>query len=249
LKILLSIDDTDSLDSPGTGQHLDVLAKILRYHGLVKHYSHISRHQLYLHKEISYTSHNSAMCLRADADGERVVDLIHFARQYLIQASAPDANPGLCVAHGNLEKIGEQLIDYGHRAKEKLVTQAEARSVAEKVRVHLSGYGVSGNGLIGALAAVGLRLHGTDGRIRGWVNFGRKGEVVACEGFCRNPYVDAVVDVKKNFKRLSAKNQIEISEEKIKTILVNNKMVVPVRKSKSSSSEYITLTKYEAKIF
>jgi len=47
--------------------------------------------------------------------------------------------------------------------------------------VHLSEHGGTGGGIIGALAGIGLRLWGNDGRFRGWFHLGRDGEIVSAD--------------------------------------------------------------------
>ena len=52
-----------------------------------------------------------------------------------------------------------------------------ASELAERNHVHLSEHGGSGQGVVGALAAVGLRLAGQDGRVKGKKTV--QGEVMA----------------------------------------------------------------------
>ena len=91
-RYLLSFDDTDELNMPGTGHLLDSFLQTLP-----AKCSFISRHQLFVHADVPYTSHNSAMC--AQIDGQlSAEELITRAAAYLEQHSAPGADPGLCVA-------------------------------------------------------------------------------------------------------------------------------------------------------
>jgi hypothetical protein len=53
---------------------------------------------------------------------------------------------------------------FGHRTQSQLVTQAEARSLAAAHGLPLVGLGGDEDGVIGALAAVGLAATGEDGR-------------------------------------------------------------------------------------
>jgi hypothetical protein len=45
-----------------------------------------------------------------------------------------------------------------------------AYDLAEKIGVHLSEHGGTGQGVIGALAGIGLRMSGKDGRMKGWLH-------------------------------------------------------------------------------
>jgi hypothetical protein len=53
---------------------------------------------------------------------------------------------------------------FGHRVQQELVTQEEARTLAALHGIELTGLGGNEQGVIGALAAVGLAAAGNDGR-------------------------------------------------------------------------------------
>ena len=60
MKLFVCIDDTDNLDSIGTGELLENMLRDAALHGLGKG-NFIVRYQLLIHEEIPYTSHNSSM--------------------------------------------------------------------------------------------------------------------------------------------------------------------------------------------
>ncbi|EUA24672.1 hypothetical protein I552_3211 [Mycobacterium xenopi 3993] len=63
------------------------------------------------------------------------------------------------------------LVDFGRRAKREVLCTNQAHELAAGLGVHLSGHGGSCDGVIGALAAVGLHLSGNDGlfiTLPGW---------------------------------------------------------------------------------
>jgi hypothetical protein len=66
------------------------------------------------------------------------------------------------------------VIEFGRRTQRQLVTQAEARALATAHAIPLLGLGGSQDGVIGALAAVGLAASGEDGR---YVAVGRSREL------------------------------------------------------------------------
>ena len=108
-----------------------------------------------------YTAKNSSAAIHIDADGE--VDLAALADE--VQALMLDdwydgSDPGLCVAR----TVSPAMSDFGRLAKTTLVCQADARSVAEREPCVLRGLGGTCDGVIGALAAVGLAASGEDGR-------------------------------------------------------------------------------------
>jgi hypothetical protein len=80
------------------------------------------------------------------------------------------SDPGLCVSATSSAEIA----DFGRRAQREIVTQAEARTLAERYGLLLVGLGGDESGVIGALAAVGLAASGEDGR---YVLVGRSREL------------------------------------------------------------------------
>lgn len=164
--LLISIDDTDNHDSPGTGELAAEIADRIRARGWGQT-GIVTRHQLFVHPDIPYTSHNSAMCFSAALNGDYRADLIEMAGAYLASTSAPGSDPGLCVVDVDRLSDPAALIEFGLRAKCEVLSMLTARSLAEVLDVHLSEHGGSGDGVIGALAGAGLRLSGRDGRMRG----------------------------------------------------------------------------------
>jgi hypothetical protein len=73
----------------------------------------------------------------------------------------PGSDPGLCVS---IEGNALKLLAFGRLSQSDIVTQEEARSLAAYNDVHLVGLGGNQDGVIGALAAVGLAACGEDGR-------------------------------------------------------------------------------------
>jgi len=70
------------------------------------------------------------------------------------------SDPGLCVAAG----VPDAVSDFGRRAQRELVSQAEARVLAREHGIWLEGLGGTQDGVIGALASVGLSATGEAGR-------------------------------------------------------------------------------------
>ncbi|BCO33927.1 hypothetical protein BMW24_022130 [Mycobacterium heckeshornense] len=165
--LLIGIDDTDNLRSPGTGRRARALLCELATAGLGTP-AGATRHQLLLDDQIPYTTHNSSACLAwrsRDGNPEQVKrDVIAVAARFLERVCPPDADPGLAVAvPGRLTHAVSQVIDFGRRAKREVLHANEARELAATLGVHLSGHGGTQDGVLGALAAVGLHLSGDDG--------------------------------------------------------------------------------------
>lgn len=175
MKVWISIDDTDRLGSPGTGHHAEALRKKIEAAGLGTT-QYITRHQLYVHNDVPYTSHNSAMCFEASLTEDSLEAVITLAQDHLLEVSEVGSDPGLCVAPWDQIQNMAQLIAFGKQAKAGLVTKAMAYELAENTKVHLSEHGGTGGGVIGAIAGVGLRLSGHDGRVKGKIYAGAAGD-------------------------------------------------------------------------
>lgn len=161
MRLLIGLDDTDNLESRGTGHRARQMGLGLQAEnlGLLKG---ITRHQLLVAPEIPYTSHNSSACLLVETSPERLPALTAFCRAYLLAESAPGSDAGLCIA--SWEQASPAVIAFGRLAKEKVLTPAAAVALAEQEVLYLEGLTGTGGGIIGSLAAVGLRREGCDGR-------------------------------------------------------------------------------------
>jgi hypothetical protein len=224
MRILISIDDTDNLESPGTGALASRIADDLEINGWGKS-SFVTRHQLLVHPDIPYTSHNSAMCFAADIDGADLESIIHYAAAFLSRESAAGSDPGLCVAVVDRLKSPEPLIEFGRKAKQTVVTMAEAYSLAEALQVHLSEHGGSGQGVIGALAGAGLRLSGNDGRLKGRLDIADVDGWAAVSDICSHNDVDEVRSL--NGPALKGPERVKLGE-KVKTVMLEGKSVLLV---------------------
>jgi hypothetical protein len=161
MRCLIGIDDTDNLESRGTGFRARQLGVRLAEAALGK-VRGITRHQLFVHPSIPYTSHNSSACLDVDVDEARIEDVGEFCRRYLAQESAEGSDAGLCLAA--FDAIADEMVAFGRSAKDTIRTQDEARALAARHGTRLEGVTGDQMGVIGALAAIGLRRGGHDGR-------------------------------------------------------------------------------------
>jgi len=157
----VSFDDTDNLNSPGTGHLLNDFLT-----ALPGRFDFITRHQLFVHADVPFTSHNSAMVARLWSELS-TEELIARAAAFLESHFADGADPGLCVADAARILSPELLVGWGYRAKKEVLSKEDACQLAARCGVHLSEHGGTGQGIVGALAAVGLRLGGQDGRVKG----------------------------------------------------------------------------------
>ena len=105
MNIFVCIDDTDNIDSRGTGELASLLAKALEKNGWGESQA-VTRHQMLVHPDIPYTSHNSSMCFAAEIAAEHLSALTEFAKEFLVRESAEGSDPGLCIV--NLDALDSQ---------------------------------------------------------------------------------------------------------------------------------------------
>lgn len=157
----IGIDDTDNLETRGTGFRARQLIEQLQENKLATGIA-VTRHQLLVDARIPYTSHNSSACLVVQPRDKINDDqLMEFCRSFLLEIAAEGSDVGLCLAsHGRAAEV----IRFGQKAKTEIVEQDEARATANKHGIRLEGLTGDFQGIIGALSAVGLHVHGNDGR-------------------------------------------------------------------------------------
>lgn len=185
--IVIGLDDTDVIDSPGTNQLARKVAETLP-DGYVADV--VLRHQLLKDPRIPYTSQNGSASIGirvngAAADDADLVSLLAFLRSAIREFAPPGSDPGLALWRAcfgrepSLDRIDRPrgrglpapVLAFGARCQREPVTQAEARSLAAAHGIYLEGLGGTEDGVMGALAALALRAAGDDGRVvhrRGW---------------------------------------------------------------------------------
>lgn len=226
MNIIVCIDDTDNLESPGTG-HLaaDLKGDIEQLWGGKT--SLISRHQLFVSPEVPYTSHNSSMCFRAALSLEYLDEMITYAGEFLERRGAEGSDPGLCVAVPEKLKNYEDLVDFGRDATCRVLTKKNAWSLAADLDVHLSEHGGTGDGIIGALAGVGLRLYGNNGRFKGWHDIPDERRRIHASELCQDYDIDEIRNLEGEKLADDAKLLLK---DKIKTVLLDHKSVLLVHR-------------------
>jgi hypothetical protein len=246
LKILISIDDTDNLESPGTGHLAANLIELLDKEGLGKG-SFITRHQLYVHPDIPYTSHNSAMCFEVETSETDLVKIKSICQDFLIRESAPGSDPGLCIVNMDTLRSKEALISYGKKAKNTTLNKKIAYELAKELDIHLSEHGGTGGGVIGALAGTGLRLSGSDGRIKGHYKAGEIGEIISVKDLLDKTGADSVKT--EDGYTLQEDNLVRIGK-KVKAVYLDHRAVIlvfPVKDTENGSSLWETCSKEQLK--
>lgn len=157
--LYVGIDDTDIVGSPGTNQ---LARAILAHLGDAAEGAVICRHQLLVDERVPYTSKNGSASIQLPAIGpDRREDLTLEIGKVMRRWFIAGSDPGLCVAAA----ADRSVESFGQACKREVVSQQRAREVAAAAGVHLEGLGGSEQGVIGALAAVGLITTGHDGRV------------------------------------------------------------------------------------
>ncbi|MCF8349354.1 MAG: hypothetical protein K9G61_11125 [Bacteroidales bacterium] len=229
---LIGIDDTDNKESRGTGYLSRILGHLIEDEktGLVHS---ISRHQLFFDNRIPYTSQNSSACLLVESGD--YPHLSQLCRDFMSHNCAPGSDGGLAIA--SLNQIPKEIISWGKAAKNTVLTQADAWILAKKHNLYLEGFTGNKDGVIGALAAVGLRKSGNDGRCI-WL---RGKEIREIQG----------IYTAKNLKEICAVNRImttdaieAFEDERINTgdwlrpAIKNNQIIVYIERSNTNEYEW-----------
>ena len=157
MQYIIGIDDTDNAESRGTG-HLarfmaTALAQDFSVHG-------VTRHQLLEDERVPMTAKNSCAGIIFEGEAYPLEEIAMYARKVMLDDFQLGSDPGLCVA----SEVPSEIIAYGQRAQHMFLRQQEPRELADAHGIYLEGLGGDEDGVIGALAAVGLVAQGSDGR-------------------------------------------------------------------------------------
>ena len=155
----IGLDDTDTLESRGTGSLARQIAtQLAEEHEILG----VTRHQLLLDDRIPYTAKNSCAAICLEINGNvNIQHIFGYVCNLILNNFQPGSDPGVCLAR---EQEASSVTKFGKRAKTEIVTQEQALELAALENIRLSGLGGSHTGIIGALAAVGLASWGEDGR-------------------------------------------------------------------------------------
>jgi hypothetical protein len=160
MTIFLSMDDTDNLASRGTGRLARAVAEALSDRWPV---SGVTRHQLYVHEDIPFTSHNSCAVIHLEAGGAAAAgEIFRIAEEMMVADFIEGSDPGVAVA--DLRQVTPALFAFGKDAKCRVLTRDHARLLARNLAITLKGLGGTEDGVIGAMAGLGLAATRNDGR-------------------------------------------------------------------------------------
>ena len=160
--VLLGLDDTDTLDQGGTGRLARELARLLAHEtgGVLLG---VSRHRLLQDPRVPCTRKNQSSCVALRLGREPIGSIVRWLREEVRRRAVAGSDPGICVA--TPQQVTPAILAFGERVKRDFVRQDEALALAAQEGLFLEALGGTGDGVIGALAAVGLRASGNDGRL------------------------------------------------------------------------------------
>jgi len=238
MRYLIGIDDTDNLESRGTGHRARMLGLQLDENGICRLHS-ITRHQLFVSPLIPYTSHNSSACLMVSDVGNKQ-QLIDYCRRFLLSESAEGSDAGLCIAAYDL--IHDDIVNWGNQAKTVVLKMEDAIEIAQKNDVYLEGLTGTRCGIIGALAAVGLRKEGNDGRLL-WMRHLRETQgIFTIDQILALIKIESVVDME-GFP--VPPNAIVTLSDWSRPVMMNNKITLILQKYSSNEETYYTCASKE----
>ena len=221
--ILIGIDDTDNPNTRGTGYQSRQMAKEIHSKSLGR-VKCITRHQLFFDPRIPYTSQNSSACLLVNPKNKDKI--IETCRNFLLQIAAEGSDVGLAVS--DYFNVDSSIINWGKRAKKEVLTKEEAYKLAKSKNIFLEGLTGTKDGIIGSLAAIGLRKFGSDGRCI-WLDGKEirdlKG-VYTAKKLLQEIYIDRVLDI--NNHEINHNSKIFVGDW-VRPAVINNKITIFVR--------------------
>jgi tRNA(Ile2) C34 agmatinyltransferase TiaS len=164
--IYIGLDDTDTLETRGTGHLARLIAADLA--GTYP-LAGVTRHQLLLDPRVPYTAKNSAAAIMLALDEVDLTRLEQRVSALILDHHAAGSDPGLALAAA----VPSEVVRFGNRVQREVVKRESARKLAADHSLALTGLGGNHDGIIGALAAVGLAAGGEDGRYV-WVGRARE---------------------------------------------------------------------------
>jgi hypothetical protein len=209
---LLGLDDTDVLGrKPGTGRLARELGAHLQASGMAELVG-VVRQQLLVDPRIPYTSHNSPACIileTAVAANGGPQGLFDAAAAFVSARYAAGADPGLCLA--DRDAVSQDVRAFGLRAASSVVGKRDALEIGARAGVMLAELGGTGDGVIGALAGVGLTADGNAGRWLEWRTGLRDRGARLTAGALRAEGI-TVLSIARNGEPVPAEAWIEIGE-------------------------------------
>ena len=161
MRFLIGVDDTDNPRTSSTGLIAQRLGLQMQGAGLGK-LEAITRHQLLFSPQVPCTTRNSAICITFETDASRRSEIEMACRSFILREYCSGADAGFALA--SWAQVTPEVYTWARLAKTRVLAREEALQAARSAKIAITGLTGSGNGIIGALAAIGLRYRGNDGR-------------------------------------------------------------------------------------
>lgn len=233
---LLGIDDTDAptdnaaeASSNDTAELAATLGKHLESRKLAQ-LVNLSSHQLFQHPSIPHTSQNIACCLLLDAEQIKAREIELTCREILHRESAPRSNPGFALAAWN--QFDPEIVVWGKTAKFSPLNRQDGIALARRCSISVAGIEGSGAGIIGALAAVGLRYEGNDGWISWMPGLASLNGIYTEVQLTKYIRFDRIES--ERLKRPAMDDRIQINSQ-VKPLIQGSKIVLRVTNAKKGS--------------
>ena len=158
-KFTIGIDDTGYLDQHLTTKLMRSWLSQMIEQSLI-HSEGITRHQLFESEKISSSYKNRSLAFTFNTS-QSIFEIEDQLVDFIRTASSPHANPAIAILSRHSDSL--HALAFGRRCKNELLKLSDSEQYASESNVLLRGLGGNRNGMIGALAAVGLRAGGGDG--------------------------------------------------------------------------------------
>ncbi|MGQ1784765.1 hypothetical protein [Saccharicrinis sp. GN24d3] len=231
----VAFDDTDTLDcGRGTGKLARWFADVIPSECNQKM---VVRQQLLHSPDVPMTSHNSSLCCVIEAPDETYREtLIQRGIAHILNHFFEGSDPGFCVASEDDDLSA--LIRFGIKCTGVKTTQAEAKVAAKGI--HLSGHGGTNDGIIGAVAAVGLTHLGESGRIVDYADI-RDLPQITTVGELRERGIH-IMSVNRHAEFIPDDHKID-NQNSLRPHLWARRLVVPVMASGNETWQTISIKK------
>ncbi len=245
-EIYFGMDGFRRCDGAGAGETASLIIQAIGENGWGQA-GLLSRHRLYQHPDTGCRKHNTARSFSAQIDERYLSVFIDHACNVLGSDSSPDSNTGLVIAMPERMSSADEIIAYASRVKEGLISRDETDRIVGKPGLYVFEISGDGKGIIGALAAAGLRMTGNDGQLRGKLQLGSgEGYIATIKEIVDNTYVEQVKNM--DFENID-KDQYVRMGEKVKVVLLEHKCTLMVFPTELQYPRWQTSTTHMLRIF
>ncbi len=246
MKIYVGIDDSHRRDGGGAGETASLLTKVLEENRWGQP-ELPSRHRLYQHPDTGCRKHNTARSFSAQIEERYLSVFIDYACKVVRRDSSPDSNAGLVIAISERMTNTDEIIAYASRVKEGLVSRDETNRMIGKQGLHVFELSGNGKGIIGALAAAGLRMTGNDGQFRGKLQLGSgDGYIATVQEIIENTHVEQIKNM--DLENIDKDQSVRMGE-KVKVVLLEHKYTLMVFPTELQYPRWQTSTTHMLRMF